>query len=358
MPDKPTCEQLAHRVRELEDALSNHKRTENVLREKIVFWESVLKTLSVGITYTKDRKILWANKAMEQLFGFKHEDDYIGMDTARIYADQEEYIRIGQMLYDPQNQKKVLDFDTAFVKKDGTVFDGFVRISPIDSEDARQGVIVSIVDITDRKEAGEALRKSEARYRTIYENTGTATLTIQADTSIAMVNREYEKMSGLPREQIEGKMSWTEFVVPEDLENMVRYHKERRRKGGSPPRQYEFRFIDKDGHIKHVLNTVSLIPGTTDSISSLIDISQRKKAEERLRESEEFYTRLVATMPDIVVRMDMEGNILFVSDAAVIPATIWKGRTCSPLSHRKIRNGRLKTTSVCWMANSVRKHTS
>jgi PAS domain S-box-containing protein len=317
MPDKPTCEQLAHRVRELEDALSNHKRTENVLREKIVFWESVLKTLSVGITYTKDRKILWANKAMEQLFGFKHEDDYIGMDTARIYADQEEYIRIGQMLYDPQNQKKVLDFDTAFVKKDGTVFDGFVRISPIDSEDARQGVIVSIVDITDRKEAGEALRKSEARYRTIYENTGTATLTIQADTSIAMVNREYEKMSGLPREQIEGKMSWTEFVVPEDLENMVRYHKERRRKGGSPPRQYEFRFIDKDGHIKHVLNTVSLIPGTTDSISSLIDISQRKKAEERLRESEEFYTRLVATMPDIVVRMDMEGNILFVSDAAL-----------------------------------------
>ena len=132
-----------------------------------------------------------------------------------------------------------------------------------------------------------------------------------------MVNREYEKLSGRPREQIEGKLSWTEFVVPEDLENMLRYHKERRRKGGSPPRQYEFRFIDKDGHSKHVLNTVSLIPGTTDSISSLMDISQRKEVEDRLRESEEFYTRLIATMPDIVVRMDLEGDILFVSDAAL-----------------------------------------
>ena len=171
--------------------------------------------------------------------------------------------------------------------------------------------------LSGHRQTENALRESEARYRTIYENTGTATLTIQADTTIAMVNREYETLSGLPREQIEGRMSWTEFVEPEDLDSMVRYHEARRRKGDPPPRQYEFRFVDKDGHIKHVLNTVSLIPETSESIASLIDISQRKAAEERLRESEEFYTRLVATMPDAVVRMDLEGNILFVSDAAL-----------------------------------------
>ncbi len=211
MSDKPAYDELAQRVRELEDAASDHQRTETALRENVAFLENLLKTLK----------------------------------------------------------------------------------------------------------AEDALRESEARYRTIYENSGTATLTIQADTTIAMVNREFEKLSGLPREQIEGKMNWTEFVVPEDLEKMVRYHKERRRRDGSPPRKYEFRFVDKDGTIKQVINTVSLIPGTTDSISSLIDISQRKAAEERLRESEEFYTRLVATMPDIVVRMDLEGNILFVSNAAL-----------------------------------------
>ncbi len=317
MSEKPTYAELAHRVQELENAVFDHQQAQTALQEKIIFWENVLKTLSVGVAYAKDRKIIWANRAMEQLFGFDNEDEYTGIDTARLYANQEEYTRIGEMLYDSKRATKVIDCDTRFVSKDGTIFDGFVRINLVDKEDAHQGIIVSVVDITDRKEAEAALRKSEARYRTIYENSGTATLTIQADTTIAMVNREYEKWSGLSREQIVGKMSWTEFVVPEDLEKMVRYHKERRHKGGSPPRQYEFRFVDEAGNIKHVLNTMSLIPGTTDSISSLMDISQRKAAEERLRESEEFYTRLIAAMPDIVIRMDLEGNILFVSDAAL-----------------------------------------
>jgi len=317
MSDKPTYDELARHVRALEDAASENKRTETALRKKVAFWENVLKTLSVGIAYTEDCKMIWANDAMKQLFGFEREEDYLGMDTAELFASQEAYARIEEALDDPKRKARILDYDTSLVRRDGSIFDGFVRVNPIDSGDAQLGVILSVVDITDRKRAADALRKSEARYRTIYENTGTATLTIQADTTIAMVNREYEILSGLPREQIEGRMSWTEFVEPEDLDSMVRYHQARRRKGDSPPRQYEFRFVDKDGHIKHVLNTVSLIPETSESIASLIDISQRKAAEERLRESEEFYTRLVAAVPDAVVRMDLEGNILFVSDAVL-----------------------------------------
>lgn len=317
MSEKPTYEELANRVRELEGVLKNHKPKEADFHGKVPLWENVLKTSPVGIAYVQDRKILWANQAMEQIFGFQSKAEYLGMNTAHLYASQEEYNRIGKMLDEHKNKEHVIDCDARLIRKDGTNFDGFVRINLIDSDEAQQGVIVSVVDITARKQAETALRKSEARYRTIYENSGTATLTIQADTSISMVNREYELLSGLPREQIEGKMSWTEFVVPEDLENMLSYHKERRSEDGAPPRSYEFRFVDKDGNIKHVLNTVSLIPGTTDSIASLIDISQRKAAEERLRESEEFYTRLVATMPDIVVRMDLEGNIQFVNDAAL-----------------------------------------
>jgi len=317
MSDKPTYDELAHRVCEPENALKKHNRKETGLHGKFPHWENVLETLPVGISYTKDRKILWANQAMEQLFGFQSEEEYLGLDTAHLYATPKEYARIGKLLYDQKKKEQVIDYDARFVRRDGSPFDGFVRVNLIDRNDARQGIIVSIVDITARKQAEEALKESEARYRTIYENSGTATLTIKADTTIAMVNREYEKLSRLPREQIEGKMRWTEFVVPEDLENMVSYHKERRSKDGAPPRNYEFGFVDKDGNIKHVLNTVSLIPGTTDSIASLIDISQQKAAAEHLRESEEFYTRLVATMPDIVVRMDLGGNILFVSDAAL-----------------------------------------
>ncbi|MGO9139366.1 MAG: PAS domain S-box protein [Syntrophales bacterium] len=51
-------------------------------------------------------------------------------------------------------------------------------------------------DITDRKLADEALRQSEDWYRTIFENTGTATLILDEDTTIALANTEFEKLSG------------------------------------------------------------------------------------------------------------------------------------------------------------------
>ncbi|MBW2006422.1 MAG: PAS domain S-box protein [Deltaproteobacteria bacterium] len=67
-------------------------------------------------------------------------------------------------------------------------------------------------------EERKALQDSEERYRTIFENTGTATLIIEEDTIISMVNTQFEKLSGYSKEEIENKMKWTEFVLPEDLE--------------------------------------------------------------------------------------------------------------------------------------------
>ncbi len=62
-----------------------------------------------------------------------------------------------------------------------------------------------------------------------------------------MANNEFEKLSGYKREEIEGKRSWTEFVVKEDLEKMKVYHYARREDPESTPTLYEFRFIDKNG---------------------------------------------------------------------------------------------------------------
>jgi len=138
-------------------------------------------------------------------------------------------------------------------------------------------------DITERKEAEKALVESEEKYRTVFENTGTATIIIEEDKTISMVNTQSEKMYGYSKEEIENKMKWTDFVISEDLERMKKYHIARRKSGGEAPTEYEFRLIDKKGNIKDIFLKIGMIPGTKKSVASLMDITERKQAEEKIK---------------------------------------------------------------------------
>lgn len=141
----------------------------------------------------------------------------------------------------------------------------------------------TVLDITERIEAEKALKKSETKYRTIFEHTGTATVIIEEDTIISLANTEFEKLSGLAREEIEGKKSWTEFVEKDDLEKMREYHSLRRIDPQSVPVFYDFRFIDRNGTVKNIHLDIGMIPGTKKSVASLLDITERKAALEEIQ---------------------------------------------------------------------------
>jgi PAS domain S-box-containing protein len=136
------------------------------------------------------------------------------------------------------------------------------------------------------KRSHEDLRKNEELYRTVFENTGTATVLIGENTIIRHANAEFEKLSKCSRQEIEGKKSWTEFVVKEDLDRMRAQHLLRREKREAALKHYEFRFITKDGDIRDIFLSIDVIPGTKGSIASLLDITERKRAEDSLRASE------------------------------------------------------------------------
>lgn len=126
------------------------------------------------------------------------------------------------------------------------------------------------------------MSEAEETYRVIFENTGTATIIVEEDMTISLANREFERLSGYSKEEIEGRKRWTEFVMSSDLDRMKEYHAQRRKTPETSPRQYEFRFIDKQGAVKYIVVTADIIPGTKRSVASLLDITYSKKAEEKL----------------------------------------------------------------------------
>ncbi len=129
------------------------------------------------------------------------------------------------------------------------------------------------------------LKESEEKYRALFENTGTATMIIEEDSTISMVNTQGEKLSGYSKDEIENKMKWTDFVIPEDMEKMKKYHIFSGKAGEKPPTEYEFSFIDRKGEVKNILLKIGMIPNTKKSITSLMDITKHKISEERLKKT-------------------------------------------------------------------------
>ena len=148
------------------------------------------------------------------------------------------------------------------------------------------GLVEVTENITERVKTKQALERSEEKYKTVFQNTGTAMGIIEKDTTISIVNDRFEDLTGYSREEVEGKMSWISFVVEDDLERMKTYHDKRREEPKSAPNTYEARIRNKKGEIRNILLNVGMIPGTKQSVASLTDITYQKKIQSALKESE------------------------------------------------------------------------
>jgi len=144
-------------------------------------------------------------------------------------------------------------------------------------------VMLSLVrDISERKKREEELQKSYNLYRILFETTGTANLLFDEDGTIVLFNTRMESISGYKKEDVEGKKKWLEFIPKPELDMMINFNKIRKEDPTKVPVQYESRFISSDGRIRDIILTVKSIPGTTNFLASLIDITERKKVEDEI----------------------------------------------------------------------------
>ena len=112
-------------------------------------------------------------------------------------------------------------------------------------------------------------------------------------------------------------MSWTSFVAEEDLEIMKQRHTLRRTDPGAVISAYEFKARVRSGEIRNLYMSVSMIPGTRESVASLIDMTDRRKAEDALRQSEERFRDLARLLPETVFEMDTSGKVTFINEISL-----------------------------------------
>ncbi len=170
----------------------------------------------------------------------------------------------------------------AIVRADGSELPVLKSVSIIEHS-GKPLLLETFIDVDELQKAQDALKRSEETYRAVFMNTGTATILIEADTTISLANQEFENLSGYSREEVEGLRRWTDFFAPQDVEWMLQHHVKRRQAPELAPRNYEARFVNRRGEERIALLTVGMIPGTGVSVASIEDINERKLAEEQLR---------------------------------------------------------------------------
>jgi len=321
------CGTARERIQELERELERYRIAASALKESEELYRTISQKSLAGIYVVQDGRFCNANDNASSYAGYATQE-LIGMKSdGIIHPEDRDHVK--------KNAREMLrgvhsiPHTFRIITKQGQIRWIMETVSSI-TYGGRPAILGNSMDITELKTAETRLRESENLYRAIFEHTGTATIIIEENTTISLVNEQFVMMSGYLRREWEGKKSWTAFVVPGDVERMKSYHRDRRADPASAPRNYEFGFIDSRGRIRNVALTVGMIPGTKKSVASLADVTEHKLAEQKLRDSENLYRTIFETTGTAVIIIEDDMTVILANTEFEVltgaPKSYWEGK--------------------------------
>lgn len=177
------------------------------------------------------------------------------------------------------------------------------------------GVVVTTENVTARIQAEERLRETEKQYRQLLDALQEGIWAIGPDAQTTFVNPRMAEMLGYSMEDMVGKHLFS-FMDEEGIE-ICKRNLERRQQGIQE--QHDFQFLRKDGSRLYASLATSPIfddeGNYTGSIAGVQDVTERVKAEKKLRASEEKYRDLVEKVSDVIYALDAKGVITYVNPA-------------------------------------------
>ena len=166
-------------------------------------------------------------------------------------------------------------------------------------------------NLADLTETRDALAKSEEKYRTIFENSGSALVLISEDNTLSIVNRQFELITGYSKSEIEGVKTWMELIADKnDLAKMKEYREKRLQGGTDVPVAYEFHLSTKTGTVIDVILTVVILQETKETFAAIVDISKLKETQHALTLSERRFMAVFNNSYQLIALTDTRGTII------------------------------------------------
>jgi PAS domain S-box-containing protein len=262
-----------------------------------------------------DGHIVEANEAAVAAYGYPH-DVLLRMTIFDLRDPATTSLIPAQMLCADSDG---IAFETRHRRRDGTSFP--VEVSSRGADIAGERLLLSIIrDISERKSVEQALQESEAEFRAMFELAGVGK--VQADVATGRflrVNRRQCEITGYSVEELL-RLTFSDITHPEDRErdlclfgSLVR--------GEIAEESIEKRYVRKDGTVVWVHVTATLIRDAEGrpvrSTAVIQDISESKRAEEELRESEARYRDLFENANDMIYTHDLAGRITSINRRAL-----------------------------------------
>lgn len=289
--------------------ITDRKRTEEALSDSEERYRNLFQNANDAIfVETLEGKILAVNRRACEWHGYA-EEELLGMTAADIVPAE---IRQGfPALQEALGKSGSFLVEGVALRKDGTTFTTEVsgRLIPWGTGEA---VLVFLRDTTERKQAEDALKESEEKYRSLVERATDGICIIQNERLI-FVNSHLAQMLGYTVDEIVGT-PFSRHIAPERLEEVLQRYKARM-EGMEVPSIYGTVVLRKGGGRLEVELNAGIITfhGDVADLVFVRDITERKRAEEALREREERYRTLVNTAQEGISLVDEKENILFVN---------------------------------------------
>ncbi|MFA6598219.1 MAG: PAS domain S-box protein [Ignavibacteriaceae bacterium] len=288
--------------------ITEHKRTEAALRDNEAFLNNLLATMPIPVFYKdKEGKYTDANNSFISLFGYSREQ-LIGKTVFDLYPPElaEIYFAKDKELFDSGGTQT---YESKFVDTKGSEHDVlFYKSAYRNTQNEIAGLIVAILDITERKKAEDAIQESEERYRKFFENNDAIILFVDPNTGrIIFANNSAEKFYGWSKEELlQMNVNQINTKPPEEIKIQMA---EARKRGQN---YFVFKHRIANGGIRDVEVYQSKLKVKNDDFFSLIvhDITEREQARNALKESEERFRTVTQSANDAIITADSQGIII------------------------------------------------
>jgi PAS domain S-box-containing protein len=298
--------------------ITQRKKAELALREREKRYRALLEHSNDAVfIISLDLKHLEVNQRAADLLGYTV-DEMIGMPVSQVVNKQEysDSIRVQKGLLAGED---IPVYERIFRRKDGVEFPMEMTVSLVTDVDGNPLHFQSIGrDITARKLAEDELRESEERFRSVVETSHSGVLVVDDHFRFIYVNDELCRMLGYNRKEVLGH-DFREFL-DEEGKILVGDRYVRRQRGEEVPSKYEFNIVRRDKQKRRVeisVTTITTSAGEIRTVAQILDITERKRAEDALRESETKYRTLIETSPDAITVTDLQGKVVFANQQAV-----------------------------------------